>query len=151
MHTALSSFSTPKENYEAGKPALPGAYFAAMKWVVSHLIYGCSVAAILAQSLPGLTAMRANNREVGIVWPYTNSGFALEEATNLSVGGWHSSRLMPGFDSNRLTFFVSATATNSANLFRLTQPTDLRGIYVYSSDVGSICGTPILLRRGVTC
>jgi hypothetical protein len=41
------------------KPGLPGAYFAGMKWAVSHLIYGCSVVAILAQSLPGLTAMRA--------------------------------------------------------------------------------------------
>ena len=127
-----------KENYEAGKPALPGAYFSGMKWAVFHLIYGCSVVAMLAQSLPDLTAMRATNRAVAIAWPYTNSGFALQEATNLSVGDWRSSTLTPGFDSNRLTFWVSATTTNSANFFRLTRPADLRGIYVYSSDIGSL-------------
>ena len=85
-----------------------------MKWAVFHLIYGCSAVAMLAQSLPGLTVTPATNHAVAVTWPYTNSGFTLQEATNLAAGGWRSSPLAPGFDSNRSAFSVSATTRNAA-------------------------------------
>lgn len=109
-----------------------------MKRAAFALIYACSVVAGVAQSLPGLQVAPANNQAVAISWPYTNSGFTLQEATNLSAGGWRVSPLTPAFDSNRVLFSVSAAATNRENFFRLSQPADLRGIYVYSSDVSSI-------------
>ncbi|HXR05392.1 MAG TPA: hypothetical protein VN836_11865 [Verrucomicrobiae bacterium] len=82
--------------------------------------------------LPELKANAGSNRTVVITWPYTNSGFAFQEATNLTPGAWQVSALSPGFDSNSVTFSVSAAVTNSAKFFRLTRPTDLRGIYVYT-------------------
>ncbi|HXR48551.1 MAG TPA: hypothetical protein VN784_14035 [Candidatus Limnocylindrales bacterium] len=83
-----------------------------------------------AQTLPGLN-VNASNRTIVITWPYTNSGFAFQEATNLTATAWQASALYPGFDSNSATFSVSAATTNSAKFFRLTLPADLRGIYVY--------------------
>ena len=90
-----------------------------------------------AQSLPKLT-LTASNRLVTVGWPYANSGFVFEEATNLETTVWQSCTLTPSFNSNSATFSVLAGATNSLALFRLAQPVDLRGIYIYSSDVYSI-------------
>jgi hypothetical protein len=56
----------------------------------------------------------------------------------LKSGAWGAGALSPGFNSNSATFSVSAVATNTASFFRLARPVDLRGIYVYSSDVSSI-------------
>jgi hypothetical protein len=91
-----------------------------------------------AQNLPTLTLGPASNRLVTINWPYTNSSFAFQEATNLKTAVWQGSPLTPAFSSNSATFSVLAAATNSSKFFRLAQSADLRGIYVYSSDVGSI-------------
>lgn len=93
---------------------------------------------ILAQTLPPLAATLSTNRSVLITWPYTNSTFAVQDANNLTAGGWRSSALMPAFNSNSSSFSLSAHATNLARFFRLKQPVDLRGIYVYSSDVYQI-------------
>ena len=94
--------------------------------------------AVSAQSLPKLSVSPPSNRVVSVAWPYTNSGFVFQEATNLNAAAWSASTLAPGYNSNSATFSVSAVATNSAKFFRLNQPADLRGIYIYSSDVSSI-------------
>jgi hypothetical protein len=44
---------------------------------------------------------------------------------------WRTSALTPIFNSNQAAFSVSAPATNAARFFRLAQPADLRGIYVF--------------------
>jgi len=98
----------------------------------------CIIFFASAQSLPKLTLDSASNRLVNINWPYTNSGFAFQEATNLKTAVWQSSPLTPVFSSNSATFSVLAVATNSSKFFRLAQPVDLRGIYIYSSDVSSL-------------
>ena len=85
-----------------------------------------------AQVLPGLTLGSASNRLVTINWPYTNSGFALQEATSLKSGFWHGSELTSIFNSNSATFSVLTAADQSAKFFRLARPVDLRGIYVYA-------------------
>jgi hypothetical protein len=82
-----------------------------------------------AQSLPGLNAHAVSNRTLSISWPYTNAGFTLQESGGLTK--WQFSALAPTFDSNSVAFSVSAAATNAARFFRLKQPADLRGIYVY--------------------
>jgi hypothetical protein len=110
-------------------PLLAAAGFAATLWI----FFSAS-----AQNLPTLTLGSASNRLVTITWPYTNSGFAFQEATNLKTGDWQGSPLTPEFSSNSATFAVLAAATNSSKFFRLARSADLRGIYVYSSDVGSI-------------
>jgi hypothetical protein len=93
-------------------------------------------AGALAQGLPDVAAHRATNGTVNISWSYTNSGFALQESTNLARSAWQPSLRFPIFDSNASTFSVSAKTTNSAIFFRLTQPSDLRGIYVYTPLAG---------------
>ena len=108
---------------------LTAAWLAASRWVIFPAA---------AQSLPQLTVGSANNRLVNIYWPYTNSGFVFQETTNLKSGAWGAGALSPGFNSNSSTFTVSTVATNTASFFRLAQPADLRGIYIYSSDVASI-------------
>ena len=99
------------------------------------LFYSCWLICgrLLAQSLPNLAVTPVTNGAVAITWPTSNSGFSLQEATNLSVGGWHPSSLVPIFDSNRVVFSVSATTTNTAKFYRLNRPADLRGIYVDSN------------------
>jgi Beta-galactosidase len=104
-------------------------WFAAGVWI-------CSPTS--AQNLPELTVGLGSNRLVNINWPYTNSGFAFQEATNLKSAVWQDSPLTPGFNSNSATFSVLAAATNASKFFRLAQPADLRGIYIYSSDVSSL-------------
>ena len=86
---------------------------------------------VRGQVLPRLNISPASNRVVNITWPYTDSGFVFQETTNLRTGPWQASGLLPAFNSNAGTFFVPTTTTNAANLFRLRQPADLRGIYVY--------------------
>jgi hypothetical protein len=90
------------------------------------------VLAASAQSLPQLNAHAVSNRMFDISWPYTNAGFALQESGGLqAVSNWQASALTPAFNSNRAVFCVSAAATNATRFFRLEQPADLRGIYVY--------------------
>jgi hypothetical protein len=90
------------------------------------------VFSVPAQSLPGLDAHASSNRTVGISWPYTNAGFALQESSGLqNASNWQASALTPTFDSNRAVFSVSASATNATRFFRLAQTADLRGIYVF--------------------
>ena len=87
---------------------------------------------VFAQSLPRLNAQSISNRMVGMSWPYTNAGFALQESMGLqAVSNWQASTLTPAFNSNSAFFSVSAAATNATRFFRLEQPADLRGIYVY--------------------
>ena len=88
--------------------------------------------------MPKLNVNPAANRAVIIIWPYINSSFIFQEATNLVPTPWRPSALTPAFNSNNAVFSVSAPTTNSAKFFRLAQPADLRGIYIYSSDVSSI-------------
>ncbi len=94
--------------------------------------------ALPAQNLPRLNVNPASNQQVKVTWPYTNSGFVFQETTNLKAVAWGISALSAGFNSNSATFSVSAVATNATKFFRLNQPADLRGIYIYSSDVSSI-------------
>ena len=82
-----------------------------------------------SQSLPRLTTAMTN-RTVMLGWPYTNAGFALEESGRFP-SNWQASALAPAFDSNSATFSAFALATNAARFFRLKQPADLRGIYVF--------------------
>src|SRR5579859_962675 len=104
-------------------PLLTGGCLAAWLWI--HF-------SASAQSLPKLRANAVSNRAFNITWPYTNAGFALQESGGLQASSdWQSSTLAPMFDSNSVTFSVSAPATNAARFFRLKQPADLRGIYVY--------------------
>lgn len=87
-----------------------------------------------AQSLPRLNAQVISNRTFGVSWPYTNSGFSLQESSGLpAASNWQASPLVPAFDSSRAVFPVSAPVTNSAHFFRLKQPADLRWIYVDSN------------------
>jgi hypothetical protein len=102
------------------------------------LVAGCLAAwlrihfSAFAQNLPKLSPHAVSNRAFNVTWPYTNAGFALQESGGLQASSsWQSSRLAPMFDSNSDTFSVSAPATNAARFFRLKQPADLRGIYVY--------------------
>ena len=106
---------------------LASAWFTANRWIVPPAA---------AQNLPQLTVGSANRRLVNIYWPYTNSGFVLQESGGLA--DWQASSLLPAFNSNSINFSVAATTTASTHFFRLTQPSDLRGIYIYSSDVSSI-------------
>jgi hypothetical protein len=90
------------------------------------------VFAASAQSLPKLNAQPISNQVFGISWPYTNAGFALQESGGLrAVSNWQASVLTPAFNSSSAVFSVSAAATNATRFFRLEQPADLRGIYVY--------------------
>jgi len=89
---------------------------------------------VAAQNLPGLSVQTGRDRTFSITWPYTNSGFDLQESTALSAASnWQSSALVPAFDSNTAVFSVSTVTTGSVRFFRLTRPTDLRGIYVDSN------------------
>jgi len=98
---------------------------------LSFLVILGSLAAS-AQTLPNLSFTSPANQLVRLAWPYTNSGFCLQESTNLAVAAWQSSALSPVFDSNSAAFSVGAEATNTTMFFRLAQPADLRGIYVYA-------------------
>jgi hypothetical protein len=90
------------------------------------------VFAASAQSLPTLDVHIISNRMFGISWPYTNAGFALQESSGVqAVSNWQASALTPAFNSNSAVFSVSAAATNSTRFYRLKQPADLRGLYVY--------------------
>jgi hypothetical protein len=82
-----------------------------------------------AQSLPPLRVHATSNRTVCISWPSTNTGFTLQESS--APTHWQSSPLTPTFNSNSAAFSVAASATNELRFFRLAQPADLRGIYVY--------------------
>ena len=93
-------------------------------------LVGSSYLAALAQMLPQLTVNTSSNQTVRIFWPYTNSGFSLQEAAALT--NWRTSALTPSFDSNRNAFSVSVSASNAGSFFRLKQSADLRGIYVYT-------------------
>jgi hypothetical protein len=84
---------------------------------------------VSARSLPGLSAHSVSNRTFQITWPYTNAGFSLQESGTLT--GWQSSALTPVFDSNSAVFTVIASDSNVSGFFRLSQPADLRGIYVF--------------------
>jgi hypothetical protein len=87
-----------------------------------------------AQSLPRLNAHALSNRTLSISWPYTNSGFVLQESSGLpAASNWQSSSSWPAFDSNSAVFSVIASATNVTKFFRLKQPADLRGIYLDSN------------------
>ncbi len=44
---------------------------------------------------------------------------------------WETSALSPSFDSNSALFSVTGSVTNTLGLFRLKQPEELRGIYVF--------------------
>jgi hypothetical protein len=92
----------------------------------------------LAQDLPKLSPTLISNHSVLVSWPYTNSGFALEQTPALTAGPWQTSSFAPRFDSNTAFFSVSVPATNPTSYFRLASPADLGGIYIYSSDVSSI-------------
>jgi len=118
------------------------------------------VAALLnparAQSLPELSVSGLSNHSFSISWPYTNSAFAFEQSSALLPRPiWQPSDLAPLFNSNAAHFALSVPATNSAAYFRLAQPADLRGIYVYSSDVSQISSnysvtlTNALIQSGV--
>ncbi|HWV98895.1 MAG TPA: beta-galactosidase [Candidatus Acidoferrum sp.] len=85
---------------------------------------------LVAQILPPLSMHPNTNHQVVVSWPYTNSGFVLQEATNLKTASWPSSAFSVAFNSNNSTFSVSAATTNATDFFRLSQPTDLRGLYV---------------------
>jgi len=90
------------------------------------------VFAASAQSLPKLNAHAISSGIFGMSWPYTNTGFALQESGGLqAISNWQASALTPAFISNRAVFCVSAASTNPTRFFRLEQPADLRGIYVY--------------------
>ena len=92
-----------------------------------------------AQSLPNLSVNWLGNHSVRFSWPYTNAGFTLQESSSLKASSaWQPSTLAPSFNSNDFAFSVSSPATNAARYFRLSWPADLRGIYVYSSDVSQI-------------
>lgn len=91
-----------------------------------------------AQTLPNLAISPGTNHTVGLSWPYANSGFALQQTATLPSSNWLTATLSPTFASNAAVFSVSAPATNSAGFFRLALPADLRGIFVYSSDVTGI-------------
>jgi hypothetical protein len=93
------------------------------------------------QNLPALGVVPSTNHTVLVSWPHTNSTFVLQDAIDLAGGAWRSSTLLPAFNSNSSSFSVSARATNVAKFFRLRQPVDLRGIYVYSGDVYQISTT----------
>jgi hypothetical protein len=110
-----------------------------MKRLIFCVIAICLLSATQAQSLPRLSVSETANHQVVVNWPYTNSSFTLQEAKSLaSATNWQASALAPRFNSNSAVFSVSVSATNTTEFFRLQQPTDLRGIYVYSSDVSSI-------------
>jgi len=92
-----------------------------------------------AQNLPKLTVNPSANRTMRVNWPYTNAGFVLQESGVLqAASNWQRSALSPVFNSNAAEFSISAAATNPVRFFRLSQPADLRGLYVYSSDVSQI-------------
>src|SRR5690349_21162648 len=105
-----------------------------------QIIAGCLLLGLVAsaQTLPKLSLTLLSNQTAVIYWPYTNSSFTLEEATNLTGAMWRTSPLAPGFDSNPASFSTWVSATNPTTFFRLASPEDLRGIYIYSSDVSSI-------------
>ncbi len=85
-----------------------------------------------AQPLPKLQVGAAGTQNLNLSWPYTNSGFALEQTTVLQPAPrWQASPFAPVFNSNTAFFSVAAPANNSAAFFRLSQPADLRGLYVY--------------------
>jgi hypothetical protein len=117
--------------------ALPALRFA----TILATLFSLSRSTVSAQSLPSLSVFPSTNRSILVSWPYTNSTFVLQDATNLNPGAWRSSTLLPAFNSNSSSFSVSAHATNFGRFFRLRQPVDLRGIYVYSSDVYQISST----------
>jgi len=85
-----------------------------------------------AQSLAGLNISSPSNHFVNVTWPYTNSGFVFQELTNLRAA-WKASSLSANFDSNREIFSVTTVTTNHTRFFRLTRPSDLRGIYIDSN------------------
>jgi hypothetical protein len=96
------------------------------------MVLRAAVISAPAQSLPKLNAHAISNRTFSISWPYTNAGFVLQESGGLqAASNWQSSTLAPAFDSNSAIFSVSVAPTNAAHFFRLKQPADLRGIYVY--------------------
>jgi hypothetical protein len=89
------------------------------------------MSSVPAQNLPKLSAHASSNRTLSVTWPYTNSGFALQESSALlSASTWQASLIVPAFDSNSAAFSVSVPATNAARYFRLLEPEDLRGVYV---------------------
>lgn len=110
-----------------------------MSRVLIFILIRISSLVLEAQTLPRLDLGVASNQQVVITWPYTNAGFIFQEARSLSPAtNWQASAFAPRFDSNLVRFSVSAPPTNVAQFFRLAQSADLRGLYVYSSDVSSI-------------
>ncbi len=100
-----------------------------------------------AQSLPMLRMEPISNGLAAINWPYSNSGFALQEATSLNFGFWQGSTLPAAFNSNTTTFSVLTATTAAAKFFRLAEPVDLRGIYVYvdfETDTNSPAATALI-------
>jgi hypothetical protein len=91
-----------------------------------------------SQTLPSLNINPVSGQILRISWPYANSDFVLQDATNFSFEAMKSSTALPLYDSNTATFSLSIPSTNPAHFFRLARPSDLRGIYVYSSEVSSI-------------
>ena len=90
-------------------------------------------AEMFAQPLRRLNLNSSSNHQIIVTWPYTNAGFTFQEAKAISwATNWQVSTLAPVFDSNKVQFSVSAPATNAETFFRLQQPGDLRGIYVYA-------------------
>lgn len=83
------------------------------------------------QRLPRLSVGAVSGGRIEIAWPYTNSGFVLLSASALSGTNWQTSNVLPNFHSNTLTFSAAILNTDRAQFFRLTQPADLRGLYVY--------------------
>jgi hypothetical protein len=90
------------------------------------------------QSLQLLNTGSVSNGAFSITWSYINSGFVLQKSSNLTATNWEASSLSALFNSNNATFSISTAATNQAEFFRLIQPVDLRGIYIYSGDVSSL-------------
>jgi len=111
---------------QTGVPVIASGCLAVRLWILSTAS---------AQSLPNLNAQAICNRTFSVSWPYTNSGFALQESTDLTTAAWQPSALAPDFNSNTTTFTVSEVTTNAARFFRLKQPADLRGIYVVSAGL----------------
>ncbi len=92
-----------------------------------------------AQSLSDLSASALSNHLIIVSWPYTNTAFTLEQSSGLAPGStWQRSTLAPAFSSNTTLFSLSVPATNAVQYLRLARPADLRGIYVYSSDVSQV-------------
>jgi hypothetical protein len=85
----------------------------------------------LGQSLPPLSLKPSDRQAAVLSWPYSNAGFRLEQASALTGANWQTSLVQPAFSSSNAAFIAPLALTGSAQFFRLDQPADLRGIYVY--------------------